>query len=147
MNHSREVRFFEMVNLSSRRGYRQRYPTLMVIFELRKSLEQFARHHELAAAAICFVTWFVAPTAIFILSWFAETYPRQHYEFFINERIEAIGMLPFIASSLLGFAGSLWVARDEFNLRSALRRTLLWLPFLLVSIASIGFVVHYVFKT
>ena len=25
MNHSREVRFFEMVNLSSRRGYRQRY--------------------------------------------------------------------------------------------------------------------------
>ncbi len=119
----------------------------MIVFELRKSLQHFARHHELAAAAVCFATWFVAPTAILIVTWFAETYPGQHYEFFVNERIEAIGMLPFIACSLLGFAGSLWVARDDFNRRSVSRRTLLWLPFLLVSIALIGFVVHYVFRT
>ena len=119
----------------------------MIVFELRKSLRCFARDHELAAAAVCFAAWFAAPVALSLLSWFAEAYPRQHYEFFVNERIEALGMLPFLICTLLGIAGSLWVARDDFNSRSRLRQTLLWLPFLLALTIFAGFVVDYVFET
>ena len=82
-----------------------------------------------------------------LLSWFAENYPRRHYEFFVDERIEGLVMLPFFACSFLGLWGSLWVACDTFNPRSLFRRFLLWLPFLTVLIVSTGFVIHYVFRT